>query len=217
MALTITFPDGTERAYDSGVTGAQIAASIGPRLAKAAVAAKLDGNAIDLGRPITQDGTVEIVTAASEEGRYIMRHSAAHVMAQAVLDLYPGSKFAIGPPITDGFYYDFEVDEPFTPEDLVRIEQRMAQIIAEDQAFEREEMSVAAALEVFADQPFKTEIIESVEEEEGAGRAEVSVYRNQSFVDLCRGPHVPSTKRLKAVKLMRSAGAYWRGDEKKPQ
>ncbi|MCP4968028.1 MAG: threonine--tRNA ligase [bacterium] len=217
MALTITFPDGTEREYDSGVTGAQIAASIGPRLAKAAVAVKLDGEAIDLVRPITQDGTVEVITAASDEGRYIMRHSAAHVMAQAVLDLYPGSKFAIGPPITDGFYYDFEVDTPFTPEDLERIEQRMAAIIAEDQAFEREEMSVATALDVFADQPFKTEIIESVDEEEGAGGAEVSVYRNQSFVDLCRGPHVPSTKRLKAVKLMRSAGAYWRGDENKQQ
>ena len=217
MSLTITFPDGSERSYDSGVTGAEIAASIGPRLAKAAVAVKLDGSAIDLGRSINQDGTVEIVTAATDEGRHIMRHSAAHVMAQAVLDLYPGAKFAIGPPITDGFYYDFEVEQPFTPEDLERIEERMAAIIAEDQPFERDELSVAQALQVFADQPFKTEIIESVDEEEGAGGAAVSVYRNHTFVDLCRGPHVPSTKRLKAVKLMRSAGAYWRGDENKPQ
>jgi threonyl-tRNA synthetase len=217
VSLTITFPDGSERNYSAGVTGAEIAASIGSRLAKAAVAARLDGIAIDLGRPITSDGTVEIITAGTEAGRHIMRHSAAHVMAQAVLDLYPGSKFAIGPPITDGFYYDFEVENPFTPEDLGRIEQRMAEIIAEDQPFEREELSVEEALEVFADQPFKTEIIESVEEDEGAGGAAVSVYRNLSFVDLCRGPHVPSTKRLKAVKLMRSAGAYWRGDENKPQ
>jgi threonyl-tRNA synthetase len=217
VSLTITFPDGSERKYDAGVTGAEIAASIGPRLAKAAVAVKLDGAAIDLGRAIVQDGTVEIITAGTDEGRHIMRHSAAHVMAQAVLDLYPGSKFAIGPPITDGFYYDFEVEQPFTPEDLERIEKRMAEIIAEDQPFEREELSVEEALAVFSDQPFKTEIIESVDEGEGAGGAEVSVYRNLSFVDLCRGPHVPSTRRLKAVKLMRSAGAYWRGDEKQPQ
>ena len=217
MALTITFPDGSERNYDAGVTGGEIAASIGPRLAKAAVAVKLDGDPIDLGRPITHDGTVEIITAASEEGRHVMRHSAAHVMAQAVLDLYPGSKFAIGPPITDGFYYDFEVEEPFTPEDLERIEARMAGIIKQDQAFVREEMSIDKALEVFADQPFKTEIIESIEADEGAGGTDVSVYRNEAFVDLCRGPHVPSTKRLKAVKLMRSAGAYWRGDENKQQ
>ncbi len=217
MALTITFPDGSERNYDSGVTGAEIAASIGPRLAKAAVAVKLDGAAIDLGRPITENGTLEIVTDSTDEGRHVMRHSAAHVMAQAVLDLYPGAKFAIGPPITDGFYYDFEVDEPFTPEDLERIEARMAEIITEDQPFEREELSAKQALEVFADQPFKTEIINTVDEGEGAGGAEVSVYRNLGFVDLCRGPHVPSTKRLKAVKLMRSAGAYWRGDENKQQ
>jgi threonyl-tRNA synthetase len=217
VALTITFPDGSVREFAAGVTGAEIAASIGPRLAKAAVAVKLDGAEIDLGRPITQDGTVEVVTMGTEEGRHILRHSAAHVMAQAVLDLYPGAKFAIGPPITDGFYYDFEVDKAFIPEDLERIEARMAEIIAEDQPFEREELSVAAALQVFADQPFKTEIIESVDESEVAGGSDVSVYRNLGFVDLCRGPHVPSTKRLKAVKLMRSAGAYWRGDENKPQ
>ncbi len=217
MSLTITFPDGSEREYSDGVTGAEIAASIGPRLAKAAVAVKLDGDAIDLGRPITHGGTVEVVTAGTDEGRHIIRHSAAHVMAQAVLDIFPGAKFAIGPPITDGFYYDFEVDTPFTPSDLERIETRMAEIIAADQPFERDELSVDEALEVFDDQPFKREIIESVDEDEGAGGAAVTVYRNLSFVDLCRGPHLPSTKRLKAVKLMRSAGAYWRGDENKPQ
>jgi threonyl-tRNA synthetase len=217
VALTITFPDGSKREFDPGVTGAEIAASIGPRLAKAAVAVKLDGETIDLTRAITDSGIVEVITDTSEEGRHVLRHSAAHVMAQAVLDLYPGAKFAIGPPITDGFYYDFEVEEPFTPEDLERIEVRMAEIIADDQPFEREELTAQEALEIFADQPFKTEIIESVDSEEGAGGAEVSVYRNLSFVDLCRGPHVPSTRRLKAVKLMRSAGAYWRGDEHKPQ
>jgi threonyl-tRNA synthetase len=217
VALTITFPDGSERTYDSGITGAEIAASIGPRLAKAAIAIKVDGKAIDLKRPIANGGAVELITESSEEGRHVLRHSAAHVMAQAVLDLYPGAKFAIGPPITDGFYYDFQVDEPFTQEDLERIEARMAEIINEDQPFVREEMSADKALEVFADQPFKTEIIKTVDAAEGAEGAEVSVYRNLSFVDLCRGPHIPSTRRLKAVKLMRSAGAYWRGDENKPQ
>jgi threonyl-tRNA synthetase len=217
VSLKISFPDGSEHEYEPGVTGAAIAESIGPRLAKAAVAVKLNGAQIDLDRPITTDGTLEVITENTEEGRHILRHSAAHVMAQAVLDLYPGAKFAIGPPITDGFYYDFEVENPFTPEDLERIEARMAEIIEENQVFEREELSAAEALELFVDQPFKTEIIESVDEEEGAAGSEVSIYRNLSFVDLCRGPHVPSTNRLKAVKLMRSAGAYWRGDETKPQ
>jgi threonyl-tRNA synthetase len=216
-AVHLTFPDGSTREYPEGVTGREVASSIGPRLAKAAVAVELEGQPIDLTRPITADGTVTVVTANTEEGRHIIRHSAAHVMAQAVLDLFPGASFAIGPPITDGFYYDFEVDEPFTPEDLERIEARMAEIISEDQPFEREVLSTDEALAVFADQPFKAEIIKGVEETEGAGDSEVSVYRNRDFVDLCRGPHVPSTGRIPAVKLMRSAGAYWRGDETKPQ
>ena len=217
MTIRLTLPDGSARDYPDGTTGHDVAASIGPRLAKAAVAIKLDGAFFDLDRPIPGDAALEIVTDTTDDGRHVMRHSAAHVMAQAVLDLFPGAKFAIGPPITDGFYYDFEVEEPFTPEDLERIEDRMAEIIAEDQSFERDVMSVSEALEVFADQPFKTEIISGVDEAEGAGGNEVSVYRNLDFVDLCRGPHVGSTGRLKAVKLMRTAGAYWRGDEANPQ
>ncbi len=138
-------------------------------------------------------------------------------MAQAVLDLYPGATFAIGPPITDGFYYDFDIGRPFTPEDLEQIEERMAEIIEINQSFEREYLSIEDALEMFADQPFKSEIIRGVDEAEGAGASEVSIYRNDAFVDLCRGPHVTSTGRLKAVKLMRTSGAYWRGDEKNPQ
>ena len=217
MPVQLTFPDGSVRAFDEGITGAEVAAGIGPRLAKAAVAVRWNGEMFDLGRPLPGDGPLEIITENSEAGRHVLRHSAAHVMAQAVLDLFPGAAFAIGPPITDGFYYDFEVGRPFTPEDLERVETRMAEIIAEDQPFEREVLSKDEALGVFADQPFKTEIIEGVDESEGAGGAEVSVYRNLDFVDLCRGPHVPTTKRLKAVKLMRSAGAYWRGDEHNPQ
>ncbi len=216
-AVHLTFPDGSIREYPAGITGTEVAASIGPRLAKAAVAAELDGQPIDLTRPITTDGAFTVVTGSTEEGRHVIRHSAAHVMAQAVLDLFPGASYAIGPPITDGFYYDFEVEEPFTAEDLERIEARMGEIIAEDQPFERETLSIDAALAEFADQPFKAEIIKGVEETEGAGDSEVSVYRNRDFVDLCRGPHLTSTGRIPAVKLMRSAGAYWRGDETKPQ
>ena len=217
MSLQLTFPDGSIREYPDGVTGDEVAASIGPRLAKAAVAAKLDGAFVDLDRPIPSDGSFAVITDTTEEGRHVLRHSAAHVMAQAVLDLYPGAKFAIGPPITDGFYYDFDIGRPFDPDDLEAIEVRMAEIIAEDQPFEREVLTVPEALEVFSDQPFKTEIIQGVDEDEGAGGSEVTVYRNREFVDLCRGPHVASTGKLKAVKLMRTSGAYWRGDEHNPQ
>ncbi len=217
MAIHLTFPDGTVREFPDGATGAEVAASIGPRLAKAAVAVKHDGVALDLARPLPGDGALEVVTDTTDEGRFIMRHSAAHVMAQAVLDLFEGASFAIGPPIEDGFYYDFEIGRPFTPEDLERIEARMDEIIAEDQPFERDMIPIDEAFQVFADQPFKTEILHGVDEEQGAGSDEVSVYRNLDFVDLCRGPHVPSTARLKAVKLLRSAGAYWRGDERNPQ
>jgi threonyl-tRNA synthetase len=217
LVLRLTFPDGSVHEHPDGTTGADVAAAIGPRLAKAAVAVSVDGELFDLGRPLDRDARFEVVTMGTDAGRHVLRHSAAHVMAQAVLDLFPGSKFAIGPPITDGFYYDFEVEDPFTPADLERIEARMTEIVAEDQPFERDVMSVQDALVLFADQPFKTEIISGVEQGEGVAGSEVSVYRNHAFVDLCRGPHIRTTKALKAFKLMRAAGAYWRGDEKNPQ
>ncbi|MEN8113107.1 MAG: threonine--tRNA ligase [Actinomycetota bacterium] len=217
MSIQLTLPDGSVRSYDDGTTGLDVASDIGAGLARAAVAVAVDGETLDLTRPIDRDGAFSVVTENTEEGRAVLRHSAAHVMAQAVLGLFPGAKFAIGPPITDGFYYDFDIGRPFTPEDLERIEERMAEILEEDQAFERESLSIESALELFSDQPFKSEIIQGVDEAEGAGSDEVSIYRNAQFVDLCRGPHVPSTGRLKAVKVMRSSGAYWRGDENKPQ
>ncbi|HEX9643623.1 MAG TPA: threonine--tRNA ligase [Acidimicrobiia bacterium] len=217
MPVRLTFPDGSTREYPEGVRPAEVAADIGPRLASAAVAARLDGDLVDLSRPVDHDAAFEVVTDATDAGRHVLRHSAAHVLAQAVLDLFPGARFAIGPPIVDGFYYDFDVGRPFTPDDLEAIQGRIGEIIAADQPFERDELDVPAALQLFADQPFKTEIIEGVDESEGAGGATVTVYRNRSFVDLCRGPHVPSTGRLKAVKLLRSAGAYWRGNEANPQ
>ncbi len=215
--IELTYPDGSNHNFDDGTTGLAVAESIGPRLASAAVAVKLDGEILDLGRPLTWGGVFEVILANSDDGRSVLRHSSAHVLAQAVLDLFQGASFAIGPAITDGFYYDFDVGRPFTPEDLDAIEIRMAEIIETDQPFVRDEVSKTEALELFADQPFKMEIIEAVDEAEGAGGDVITLYRNNGFVDLCRGPHVPSTGRVAAVKLTRSAGAYWRGDEKRPQ
>jgi threonyl-tRNA synthetase len=189
------------------VTGADVARSIGPRLAEAAVAVRVDGVLADLARPITGGGDFQVVTLADPDGLDILRHSSAHVLAQAVLGLFPGSTFAIGPAIEDGFYYDFWVADPFTPDDLARIEARMHEIIAEDQPFERVPMTRDAALETFAEHKFKVEIIEGVEPSEVSGGEEVSVYRNLAFVDLCRGPHLPSTGRIPAVKLTRISGA----------
>jgi threonyl-tRNA synthetase len=217
MAISITLPDGSSIELPDGATGADAAAAIGPRLAKAAVAVRVDGEMRDLTAALTEGATLEVVTMSSEEGRHVLRHSAAHVMAQAVLDLFPGSTFAIGPPIEDGFYYDFDIGRAFTPDDLEAISVRMDEIVAADQPFTREAMDKASALEVFADHPYKREIIESVDEDEGAGGDEVTVYRNLDFVDLCRGPHLPSTGRLPAFALLRTAGAYWRGDEHRPQ
>ncbi len=217
MTIAIELPDGSTQEYPDGVTGLDVARSIGKRLAEAAVAVELDGRLLDLTRPLPHGGRLRIITDTTDEGRSVLRHSAAHVLAQAVLSLYPGATFAIGPPIEDGFYYDFDIGRPFTPEDLERIEAKMADIIAADQPFIRETVSRERALELFADHPFKREIIESVEPSEVDPGGEVTLYRNDGFVDLCRGPHVPSTGRLRAVKLLRSAGAYWRGDERRPQ
>lgn len=217
MPINITLPDGSVQEYQDGTSGYEIATGIGSRLAKAAVAVTVDGEMWDLHRRIVDDAAISIVTDNTEAGRHVIRHSAAHIMAQAVLDLFPDSKFAIGPAIEDGFYYDFEVDDPFTPDDLERVENRMAEIIAEDQPFDRGELSIAEAMETFADQPFKQEIIAGVDTDEGVGGDSVSTYSNDAFIDLCRGPHLPSTGRLKAYNLTRSAGAYWRGDEKNPQ
>ncbi|HEV7888823.1 MAG TPA: threonine--tRNA ligase, partial [Acidimicrobiales bacterium] len=218
--VTITLPDGSSRALPAGATAADLAASIAKGLAKRAVAATVNGHDADLNAPLPDQAVVAIVTADTPEGRHVLRHSTAHVLAQAVLQLWPGAKFAIGPPIEDGFYYDFELPGGghFSEEDLARIEERMRQIVKEGQPFIREEHSKDEGLKLFADQPYKVEIIEGVDAQEGAEGGVVSAYRNtEQFVDLCRGPHVPSTDRLGAFKLMRVAGAYWRGDEKRPQ
>jgi threonyl-tRNA synthetase len=217
--ISVTLPDGSSRELPDGATAADLAAGIGRRLAEAAVAATVDGAEWDLVRPLPDGGAVGIVTADTEEGRAVLRHSTAHVLAQAVLDLFPGAKFAIGPPIENGFYYDFDLPggATFSDDDLERIDARMREIIKEKQPFDREEHSRDEGLQLFADQPYKVEIIEGVDPTEGAEGGVVSAYRNtERFVDLCRGPHVPSTGRLGHFKLQKVAGAYWRGDEHKP-
>ena len=229
--ITVLLPDGSARVVPAGTTIADLAALIGRRLAAAAVAAELDGVMVDLSRELQNGSKVRIVTENTDEGRAVLRHSTAHVLAQAVLRLWPGTRYAIGPAITDGFYYDFELPHGghFSDEDLERIEAEMRAIIGESQPFVREEHTFSEGLEIFADQPYKREIIEGVAEaatgldeelaaEAGGSPGEVSAYRNgPSFVDLCRGPHVASTGRLGHFKLTRVAGAYWRGDEHKAQ
>src|SRR5438477_1307659 len=216
--ITVTLPDGSAKSLPEGSTAGDLAAAIGKGLAKAAVAARLDGQEVDLDTPLRDGASVAVVTADSDEGRYVLRHSTAHVMAQAVCDLFPGAKYAIGPPIEDGFYYDFDLPggAHFSDDDLERIEARMREIVAESQPFRREEYSKEEGLRVFADQPYKVEIIEAVDPAEGADRGVVSAYRNNGWLDLCRGPHVPTTSRLGAFKLMKVAGAYWRGGETRP-
>jgi threonyl-tRNA synthetase len=218
--ITVYLPDASARQLPAGSTGTDLAASIGPRLAKAAVAVDVDGALTDLTASLPDQAQVSVVTADSDAGRHVLRHSTAHVLAQAVTDLWPGAHYAIGPAIEDGFYYDFDLPghAHFHEQDLARIEARMRAIIAEDQPFEREEHSTLEGLDLFADQPYKTEIINGVDASEGAGEGMVSAYRNAGrFLDLCLGPHVPSTGSLGHFKLTKVAAAYWRGDERRPQ
>lgn len=191
---------------------------IGSVLGPDAIAARVDGVAVDLSFVPAGDADAQPILPADDEGLHVLRHSTAHVMAQAVCDLFPGASYAIGPAVEDGFYYDFELPTSLGPEDLEAIEARMTEIVAADQPFVREEVGRAEALERFAAQPFKREIVETLGEEEGevvAGDT-VSIYRNEDWSDLCLGPHVPSTGRLGAFKLMKLAGAYWRSDEHRP-
>jgi len=189
---------------------------VGAVLPPEAIAARVDGELVDLSYVPAIDGKVEPVLPNDGDGLLVLRHSAAHVLAQAVCDLWPGTRYAIGPPIEDGFYYDLELPGQVSESDLTKIEDRMREIVAADQPFVREEIPRAEALERFADQPYKHEIIESLEEGEVPAGDTVTLYRNDGWADLCLGPHVPSTGRLTAFKLMKVAGAYWRGDEARP-
>ncbi len=224
--IAVQLPDGSSRNVAPGTTVAGLAADIGAGLAKAAVSAVVDGDERDLNVELADGNQVEIVTADSEAGMHVLRHSTAHVMAQAVLEMWPGATFAIGPPIENGFYYDFSLPDgaTFNDDDLERIEAKMRQIVDADQPFIRTEVPAASALELMADHPYKRDIIERVTsgaiDSELSGEASgdvISFYRNtDAFVDMCVGPHVPSTGRLGHFKLMSVAGAYWRGDENQP-
>ncbi|MEY4130976.1 MAG: threonine--tRNA ligase, partial [Actinomycetota bacterium] len=219
--VTISLPDGSTRQVEPGTTVGDLAAQIGSRLAKAAVIGVVNGVERDLVWELSDGDSVAIVTETDERGLYTIRHSTAHVLAQAVLDLYPGATFAIGPPVENGFYYDFELPNggTFTPEDLEKIDARMREIIKEKQPFIRDEIPEPAALELFRDHKYKCEIIRGAAEDPMSATETglVRTYENPPrFIDLCRGPHVPHTGRLGHFKLMRVAGAYWRGDEKNP-
>jgi threonyl-tRNA synthetase len=206
----VRLPDGTELEIEPGEKARDVAERIGPRLARDAVVAKLGGRLVDLDAPLDGGGEFEVITRDSAEGLEVLRHSTAHAMAQAILELYPGSKLTIGPPIENGFFYDIEVNGRITDEDLPRIEERMREIVGRDLPVEREEISKAEVERLYADNPYKLEIIQDLED------GDISVYRQGDFFDLCRGPHVPSTGALGAFKLENIAGAYWRGDEKNP-
>jgi threonyl-tRNA synthetase len=215
MPVAITLPDGSRRLFPGPVTGAEIAASIGPGLAKAAIAVKIDGRPRDLATSIDHDAAVAIITRDSPEGLEILRHDAAHVMAEAVKELYPDTQVTFGPATETGFYYDFAREEPFTPEDLEKIEARMREIVRRDEPVTREVWDRDAAVAFFAGigERYKAEWIAEIPPNE-----EISLYRQGGFVDLCVGPHLPSTGYLgQAFKLMNVAGAYWRGDSKSAQ
>ncbi len=212
--MNLELPDGSGKELPDGATGADLAASIGAGLARAALAVKVDGEVRDLTRPLPDGARVSIITSRDPESLELIRHDTAHVLAAAILDLYPGTKISIGPPIDDGFYYDFEFPEGVTvsDRDFERIEAKMREHVKADEQFTREDLSADAALERFKgeQQDYKVELIEDLVRDNGVET--VSLYTNGPFTDLCRGPHAPSTKRIKAFKLLSVAGAYWRGD-----
>jgi threonyl-tRNA synthetase len=207
----IKLPDGSIRSFDHPVTVAEVAASIGPGLAKAALAGRVDGKLVDVTHRIDADADLAIVTDKDADGLEVIRHSSAHLLAHAVKELFPDAQVTIGPVIEDGFYYDFAYKRPFTPEDLAAIEKRMAEIAKRDTPVERSVMPRDEAVAFFRDmgERYKAEIIQSIPQNEN-----ISLYRQGDFIDLCRGPHVPSTGKLRVFKLMKVAGAYWRGDSK---
>ena len=209
--MNIALPDGSVKELAAGATVADVAASIGAGLAKAALAGKVDGTLVDLTATVTDGSTVEIITAKSPEALHIMRHSCAHIMAEAVQELYPGTQIAFGPATDDGYFYDFELPNNISSDDFDAIEKKMAEIVKADEPFVREVVSIDEAKKIFADQRFKLEHIDDLTDQE------ISIYRHGSFVDLCAGPHVPSAGKIGAFKMMKLAGAYWRGDATREQ
>ena len=209
--MNIALPDGSVKELAAGATVADVAASIGAGLAKAALAGKVDGTLVDLTATVTDGATVEIITAKSPEALHIMRHSCAHIMAEAVQELYPGTQIAFGPATDDGYFYDFELPNNISSDDFGAIEKKMAEIVKADEPFVREVVSIDEAKNIFVDQRFKLEHIDDLTDQE------ISIYRHGSFVDLCAGPHIPSAGKIGAFKMMKLAGAYWRGDATREQ
>ena len=209
--MNIALPDGSVKELAAGATVADVAASIGAGLAKAALAGKVDGTLVDLTATVTDGATVEIITAKSPEALHIMRHSCAHIMAEAVQELYPGTQIAFGPATDDGYFYDLELPNNISSDDFGAIEKKMAEIVKADEPFVREVVGIDEAKKIFADQRFKLEHIDDLTDQE------ISIYRHGSFVDLCAGPHVPSAGKIGAFKMMKLAGAYWRGDATREQ
>ena len=213
--VAVTLPDGSVRHVNAGSTPADVAAAISPRLAKAAIAAVVDGNAVDLTYPLTRDARLEILTDRGPEALHVYRHSTAHLLAAAVTHLFPNAQCGIGPALDDGFYYDFVVDRPFVPEDLEAIENKMKELAAADLPYEHQMWAKQEAIDFFAKrgEPLKVQLIQ----EKTEGQKEVSVYAikdRDTFVDFCLGPHVPSSGRLKAFKVLSASGAFWKGDAK---
>jgi threonyl-tRNA synthetase len=209
--IQLRLPDGQDRKYASGITGQEVAEKIGSRLAKDALAIKIDGQLQDLAVPVERSGAVEIVTFSVPEGREVYWHSTSHLLAHAVKQLFPRARLAIGPAIEEGFYYDFDLDRPFTPEDLEKIEKKMAELVKAASRITRINLSRAEALAFFNNkgETYKVELINELPENDA-----ISIYEQGDFADLCRGPHVPTTAKIKAFKLLSIAGAYWRGSEK---
>ncbi|MGE5801425.1 MAG: threonine--tRNA ligase [Gemmatimonadota bacterium] len=208
--IQVVLPDGSSKTLPAGATGADLAKAIGPGLAKAALAIRVNGDVRDLQRPLDNGATVSILTNKDPQALDVLRHSSAHALATAVRQLFPQAQIGFGPPIEDGFYYDFDIGRPFTPEDIEAIEKKMAEVVKADYPFTREEVSRAEAKKRFKDDPLKLERIDDLKEDEV-----ISVYTDGPFVDLCRGPHVPSTGKIQHFKLLHAAGAYWRGDERR--
>ncbi|MDE2975649.1 MAG: threonine--tRNA ligase [Gemmatimonadota bacterium] len=208
--IRVTLPDGRSVALPAGSSAATLAAEIGPGLARAALAASVDGEIVDLNRPLADGAAVRLLTERDPEALGVLRHSAAHVLATAVRELVPGAGIGFGPAIDDGFYYDFDVPEPFTPDRIEAVERLMAEVVRSDHPFERRVVTKEEARELFADDPLKLERLEELGDDEV-----ITVYRDGPFLDLCRGPHLPSTGRLGHFKLLSAAGAYWRGDERR--
>ena len=209
-SIRVTLPDGRAVALPPGSSAATLAAEIGPGLARAALAASVDGEIVDLNRPLADGASVRLLTDRDPESLGVLRHSAAHVLATAVRELVPGAGIGFGPAIDDGFYYDFDVPEPFTPDQVEAIEKRMGEVVRADHPFERRVVTRDEARELFADDPLKLERLDEFAEDEV-----ITVYRDGPFLDLCRGPHIPTTGRLRHFKLLSAAGAYWRGDERR--